>query len=73
MPPKEKDERSRVRSDSAPEVSGLWAGRGEGYPCTHCGRPVRIDETQYEIEGGFGQPSKRFHVGCYADWRASGA
>ena len=56
----------------------LWAGRGTGQPCEHCGRTIPAEEVQYDLEladrsGASSNAEGRilsFHIGCYDPWRA---
>jgi hypothetical protein len=51
----------------------MWAGPGNGAPCSACGAAIGTDQTEYEVEfsaanGQAAIAKYRFHPGCYAAW-----
>jgi hypothetical protein len=51
--------------------SKMWGGNGSGQCCSLCGKPIRPDEIEYEIEDGFQQNIRtyHFHFLCHAAWQ----
>ncbi len=47
----------------------VWAGHGQGNPCTRCGAPIRASDIEYEVELER-QPALHFHLPCYQKWDA---
>ena len=50
-----------------------WGGPGVGAPCSVCGKPVRADELEFEIQfarDGDNPGLDKFHVHlrCFAAW-----
>jgi hypothetical protein len=51
-----------------------WAGHGSGALCNGCGRSIKSQEIEYEIElppGGHLR-SLHFHFACYRNWTGRG-
>jgi hypothetical protein len=48
-----------------------WGGNGSGQPCSLCGKSIRPNDVEYEIEisDGAHQASHRFHFVCHAAWQ----
>ena len=50
----------------------MWGSRGSGALCSLCGRPIRHEEVEYEIE----MPEEgaervlRLHLACHSVWQA---
>jgi hypothetical protein len=62
-----------IRTGQLPDRSAerTWAGRGCGAPCVICGRPIRADELEYELE--FTNDDRQLvhyhvHIGCFWPW-----
>ncbi len=56
----------------------VWAGRGTGKPCEHCGDVIPVSDVQYDLEinDGLAAITKAvrgrtlsFHLNCYDQWR----
>ncbi|HEX4025004.1 MAG TPA: hypothetical protein VHX52_09930 [Steroidobacteraceae bacterium] len=50
----------------------MWGSRGTGAPCSLCGRPIRIEEVEYEIEvpDEGKEQVLRFHLACHSIWHS---
>jgi len=48
----------------------LWGGRGDGLPCSCCGKPIGNSQAQFDLEFDADWPMMRVHVACYLKWRA---
>jgi len=56
----------------------MWGSRGTGAPCSLCGRPIRFEDVEYEVEApdyGAGQVGGaervlRFHLACHSVWQS---
>lgn len=56
----------------------VWAGRGTGRPCEHCGGAIPVTDVQYDLEitdalaaltnAALGR-TLSFHLSCYDRWR----
>jgi hypothetical protein len=61
-----------TRSLSDEQPLRTWAGKGSGASCHMCGRPIKAQEIEYEVElppEGAGR-CLRFHFDCYRVWDA---
>jgi len=56
----------------------MWGSRGTGAPCSLCGRPIRLEDVEYEVEipeaevadAEAAQVVLRFHLACHAVWQS---
>jgi hypothetical protein len=47
----------------------LWAGAGDGQPCSLCDRPIMPDQIEYELQFNKDpQVVLRFHRICHQAW-----
>ncbi len=47
----------------------MWAGTGEGLPCSICDRPIGENQIEYELQfDGEIRPIYRFHRICHQAW-----
>jgi len=47
----------------------LWAGPGEGRPCSLCDRPITAGQIEYELESPLiPETTVRFHRICHQAW-----
>jgi len=50
----------------------MWGGRGHGGECRVCGKPIRQDETEFELQfartDGSGPDTFHVHIGCFTAW-----
>jgi hypothetical protein len=47
----------------------LWAGAGDGQPCSLCDRPILTDQIEYELQFNKDpQVIHRFHRICHQAW-----
>ncbi len=60
---------TRVLPGEIPEH--LWAGQGNGLPCSLCDQPIRSEEIEYEFESPVtgAERTYRFHLRCHAMWQ----
>lgn|SRR5215469_9123566 len=53
----------------------MWGGPGSGAPCRLCGKTVRENEAEFELEfpleGGAGKANYHVHARCYTAWEAA--
>ncbi len=62
----------------------VWAGRGTGKPCEHCGEAIPVSDVQYDLEvtdalahalaaisNALRGRTLSFHLNCYDQWRES--
>jgi hypothetical protein len=56
----------------------VWAGRGTGRPCAHCGEAISATGVQYDLEitealaavtDALRGRTLSFHLNCYDQWR----
>jgi hypothetical protein len=57
----------------ARKADRLWGGPGVGAPCGVCGKPVRKDEMEFEVQFAHdgtvpGLDKYHLHVRCFAAW-----
>jgi hypothetical protein len=50
------------------EPMRTWAGHGTGVLCSLCGRPIRAQDIEYEVELAESSRGLYFHVDCYRVW-----
>ena len=44
----------------------IWAGKGAGQSCAHCGKPIERRHVEYEFNLGAGPC--RMHLQCFVRW-----
>jgi hypothetical protein len=63
--------RNRMASGRLPREpeQSLWAGTGDGQPCSLCDRLIDAQQVEYEVEF-VGDPRRlyRFHRVCHQAW-----
>jgi hypothetical protein len=52
-----------------------WAGHGTGAVCNLCGKPIKAQDIEYEVEldpAPGGARGLHFHFNCYRLWETQG-
>ena len=67
--------RERIDSGRLPcaPAARMWGGRGTGAACALCGRVIKSDEIEYEVELRTHSAGRtlQFHLGCFSVWRSA--
>jgi hypothetical protein len=70
----QKKAREAIQSRRLPKLppERMWGGPGHGGECTICGKPLRRDETEFELQfartDDRGPDTCHVHIGCFAAW-----
>ncbi len=50
----------------------VWAGVGGGRTCAYCGKPIKPEHVEYELDFGDGEAICLMHAECFHRWREQG-